>query len=323
MCRAAIARATPTSTARWPTRRASCAASITCAKTAARLVAEPVVPAVRVRVRRGPASPASVAPRVAVRAARWEWVNTLAANVRNVATSNRPVMSTVSRGRPAVVFAVGPIRIRRGPRVHRALDRADSHVRAALVRMARVPAAGVPGVRTQGDHAPAARVPEEPVLAARVRKAAVSHKAIQTHFAAGTCRRAWIRDPSRHRHAAHPRGEVHRAAALVVPVFRPTMPMDTNAARRRLAAITVAVQTAVGPVAASRPARTPAVPAIHAPVDRVRRVRGVRVMLARAAGRRVRARTARGRPTAVRGPAAVAARAAGRPEHRRKPPGHP
>ena len=149
------------------------------------------------------------------------------------------------------------------------------------------------------------------------------------HFAVGTCPTVWIRDPSRHRHAAHPRvADRPIAAPAEERVFHPITPTDTNAARKVRASIVV-VRTALedpipgGLIVRVQPART--VRGVPGPAaGRMVRVIPVRAAAGRMAGLqatiRMRVHPARARSIAARGPvAAIVGRAMPEPASVRLP----
>ena len=134
------------------------------------------------------------------------------------------------------------------------------------------------------------------------------------HFAVGTCPTVWIRDPSRHRHAAHPRvADRPIAAPAEERVFHPITPTDTNAARKVLASIVVVRTALESPIPGARMVRVPparTVRAVPGPAaGRVVRVIPVRVAAGRVAGLRatirMRVHPARARSIAAHGPVAA------------------
>lgn len=328
MCRTRTARAARTSMARWQTRHANCAASITCAKIRGR---PDVALVVRVRASHARAN----RDLVVALAVRWGWASqgriVAAANVRNAAISSRPAMNTDSHGRRVAVSAVDQIRIAAIRIAHPARVPVVSHVPADHVRMAQarradVLAGHVPAVRVQVERARAARV-----QTARLRMVRTSRKPIQMHFAVGTCPTVWIRDPSRHRHAAHPRVADHPIAAPAVEqVFHPITPTDTNAARKVLASIVVVRTAPESPIPGGRMVRVPLARTVRAmPGPAAGRV--VRVPVRAAAGRvaglqatvRKRVHPARARSIAARGPVAAIVDRAMREPTRVRLPGRP
>ena len=319
---------------RWQTRRANCAASITSAKIRGR---PDVAPVVRVRASHAPAN----RDLVVALAVRWGWASqgriVAAANVRNAAISSRPAMNTDSHGRRVVVSADDQIRIDRvrieAIRIaHKARVPVVSHVPADHVRMAQARRADV-----LADHVPAVRVQVELARAARVQMARLpmvrtSRKPIRMHSAAGTCPTVWIRDPSRHRHAAHPRvADRPIAAPAVERVFHPITPTDTNAARKVLASIVVVRTALESPIPGARMVRVPPARTVRAVPDpaagRVVRVIPVRAAAGRVAGLqatvRKRVHPARARSIAARGPVAAIVDRAMREPTRVRLPGRP